>query len=157
MKRVTKMGLLLLLATIPMAATADDGADQFSEDSLLANANDAALQYRVVSETIRVVTAYNVGDPRQNFGDPCVSANGENICRALSVGKKRCAANFVPFGTELHVENYGTFVVTDRTNSRYRNRVDIAMKLNEYRKARRFGKKKLNVKILEKVQPTFAQ
>ena len=37
--------------------------------------------YKVKSETIRVVTAYNVGDPRQTDDTPCISANGENICR----------------------------------------------------------------------------
>ena len=157
MKRYLSVGVFLLLATFPITAAADEGAYQFPENVLIARADDAALQYRVVSETIRVVTAYNVGDPGQNHGDPCISANGENICKALSVGERRCAANFVPFGTELHIENYGTFVVTDRTNGRYRNRVDIAMKLNEYRKALRFGKKKLNVKILKKVRPAVLQ
>lgn len=103
----------------------------------------------VVSETIRIVTAYNAGDPAQNQGDPCISANGENLCQALSEGKKRCAANFVPLGTKLYVDKYGIFVVTDRTNKRYRNRVDIAMKLDEIHKAKQFGKKRLNVKILK--------
>ena len=157
MKRYLGVGVFLLSAIFPITAAADEGGYQFSENALIARADDAALQYRVVSATIRVVTAYNVGDPKQNYGDPCISANGENICRALDVGERRCAANFVPFGTELHIEDYGTFVVTDRTNSRYRNRVDIAMKLNEYKKARRFGKRKLNVKILKKVQRTATQ
>jgi 3D (Asp-Asp-Asp) domain-containing protein len=102
----------------------------------------------VVSETIRIVTAYNAGDPDQNHGNPCISASGENLCKALSTGKKRCAANFVPLGTKLYIEKYGIFVVTDRTNRRYRNRVDIAMKLDEIHKAKQFGKQKLNVKIL---------
>ena len=102
----------------------------------------------VVSETIRIVTAYNAGDPNQNHGDPCISASGENLCQALAKGRRRCAANFVPLGTKLYVEKYGIFVVNDRTNRRYRNRVDIAMKLNEINKAKQFGKQKLNVKIL---------
>jgi 3D (Asp-Asp-Asp) domain-containing protein len=157
MKKYLSVGLFLLFAAFYITAAADDGTYPFQENVLIARADNAALQYRVVSETIRVVTAYNVGDPGQNAGDPCISANGENICRALSVGEKRCAANFVPFGTELHIEDYGTFVVTDRTNSRYRNRVDIAMKLHEYKKARQFGKRKLNVKILKKVQRTAIQ
>ena len=107
----------------------------------------------VISETVRFVTAYNVGDPNQTYGNPCVSANGEDICRALILGEKRCAANFVPLGTELFIERYGRCMVTDRTNSRYRNRVDIAMKLNEFKKAIQFGKQKLKVKILRKTQP----
>ncbi len=109
----------------------------------------------VVSETIRIVTAYNAGDPDQNYGNPCISASGENLCKALSTGKKRCAANFVPLGTKLYIEKYGIFVVTDRTNRRYRNRVDIAMKLDEINRAKQFGRQKLNVKILSsrKVYP----
>mgnify|MGYP001825361933 FL=1 len=105
--------------------------------------------YKVKSETIRVVTAYNVGDPRQTDDTPCISANGENICRALAEGGMRCAANFVPLGSRLYVDKIGVCLVTDRTNRRYRNRVDIAMQKDEYRKALRFGRQKLQVKILD--------
>jgi 3D (Asp-Asp-Asp) domain-containing protein len=108
-------------------------------------------QYVVKSETVRIVTAYNAGDPRQTDNTPCISANGENICKALEKGKKRCAANFVPLGSSLHVDKIGVCLVTDRTNKRYRNRVDIAMHKTEYHKARRFGRQKLYVKIIEPV------
>ena len=113
--------------------------------SLLANSNQP---YKVKSETIRVVTAYNVGDPRQTDDTPCISANGENICDALANGEMRCAANFVPLGSRLHVDKIGVCLVTDRMNRRYRNRVDIAMRKDEYHKALRFGRQKLHVKIL---------
>jgi 3D (Asp-Asp-Asp) domain-containing protein len=99
------------------------------------------------NETIREVTAYNVGDPAQNSGNACISANGENICVALERGYKRCAANFVPFGTMLHIDTFGYCKVTDRMNRRYRNRVDIAMKVQEKSKAITFGLQKLRVKI----------
>ncbi len=105
--------------------------------------------YRVKSETIRVVTAYNVGDPRQTDDTPCIAANGEDICSALAKGEMRCAANFVPLGSHLYVDKIGVCLVTDRMNKRYRNRVDIAMEKNEYYKARRFGRQKLQVKILD--------
>ncbi len=98
--------------------------------SLLAYNNQP---YKVKSETIRVVTAYNVGDPRQTDDTPCISANGENICSALANGEMRCAANFVPLGSRLHVDKIGVCLVTDRMNRRYRNRVDIAMRKDEYR------------------------
>ena len=114
--------------------------------SLLAYNNQP---YKVKSETIRVVTAYNVGDPRQTDDTPCISANGENICRALANGEMRCAANFVPLGSRLHVDKIGVCLVTDRMNRRYRNRVDIAMRKDEYHKALRFGRQKLHVKILD--------
>jgi len=106
-------------------------------------------QYRVQSETIRVVTAYNVGDPRQTDDTPCIAANGEDICSALAKGEMRCAANFVPLGSHLYVDKIGVCLVTDRMNKRYRNRVDIAMEKHEYHKARRFGRQKLHVKILD--------
>ena len=101
-----------------------------------------------IAEQIREVTAYNVGDPSQNYGDPCISANGENICVALEKGLRRCAANFVPFGTKLHIEEFGLCTVTDRMNKRYKSRVDIAMKLNEKDKALKFGLRKLHVQII---------
>jgi len=97
---------------------------------------------------LREVTAYNVGDPDQNYGDPCESASGEDICAALDSGSRRCAANFVPFGTLLHIASYGVCTVTDRMNRRYAGRVDIAMKKNEKKKARRFGRKRLKVTVL---------
>jgi len=105
--------------------------------------------YEVVSETIRETTAYNAGDPYQCDDDPCISANGENICTALAMGYKRCAANFVPFGTRLFIDGFGECLVTDRMNSRYQNRVDIAMMADEKQRAINFGLQKLNVKILK--------
>jgi 3D (Asp-Asp-Asp) domain-containing protein len=102
-----------------------------------------------VRTSIREVTAYNVGDPKQNHGDPCIAANGENICAALNLGLKRCAANFVPFGTQLSIDLYGVCTVTDRMNRRYKDRVDIAMKVTEKDKALQFGVKKLKVTILK--------
>ena len=102
-----------------------------------------------VGASIREVTAYNVGDPKQNHGNPCISANGENICAALDLGLKRCAANFVPFGTQLYIDHYVVCTVTDRMNRRYRNRVDISMKVTDKDKALQFGLKKLNVTILK--------
>ncbi|MCK5228853.1 MAG: 3D domain-containing protein [Desulfobulbaceae bacterium] len=114
--------------------------------------NEVQIQTcEVVSVTIRYVTAYNVDDVNQCDNDPCISANGEDICEALDNGYSRCAANFVPFGTTLNIQNFGECVVTDRMNRRYRNRVDIAMKKHEKEKALVFGIQKLNVQILAKL------
>ena len=105
--------------------------------------------FSIVSETIREVTAYNAGDPSQTDEDPCVSANGENICAALKAGLKRCAANFVSLGTMLQIDKFGVCKVTDRMNKRYKNRVDIAMRKHEKKKALKFGLQKLKVQILK--------
>lgn len=108
-------------------------------------------QLIVKDKRSRQVTAYNVGDIYQCDASPCTSANGENICLALENGYKRCAANFVPFGTILEIEGYGQCLVTDRMNSRYTSRVDIAMPVSEKQKAREFGLKHLEVKILAQI------
>jgi|TARA_R100001530_G_scaffold12904_4_gene12013 3D (Asp-Asp-Asp) domain-containing protein len=97
---------------------------------------------------IKEITAYNVGDINQTDDSPCISANGENICLALEKGYKRCATNFLPFGTLIEIENYGICMITDRTNKRYTDRIDIAMKKNEYQRAINFGIQKLNVIII---------
>lgn len=112
-------------------------------------------RYETRDQTIREVSAYNTGDVNQGSGDPCISADGENICLALENGYSRCAANFVPFGTELLIENFDRSwrfqcVVVDRMNKRYYNRVDIAMKKEERSRAIKFGVQKLNVSVMEK-------
>lgn len=101
------------------------------------------------NKTIREITAYNAGVPGQTDSSPCISANGENVCTALALGYKRCAANFVPFGTKLRIENYGECIVTDRMNARYQNRVDIAMRADEIDRAIKFGKQNLMVEIVD--------
>jgi len=106
-------------------------------------------RYIIMSQTIRVVTAYNAGDPNQCDSDPCIDASNSNICEALKKGERRCAANFVKLGTVLDIDKWGICVVTDRTNKRYRNRVDIAMQKHERDKALKFGRQKLHVKIIK--------
>lgn len=108
---------------------------------------------KVVSTALRSVSAYNAGDVRQCDSDPCRAANGENICLALELGYKRCAANFVPFGTVLEIDGYGECLVTDRMNPRFNGAVDIAMKYNELDKAKQWGRRRLTVKIVKYVSP----
>ena len=97
---------------------------------------------------IRTVTAYNL-IPWQTDDTPCQSANGENICLALELGYKRCASNEFPFGTRLQIQNYGECLVTDRTNNRYNNRIDIAMRGDEIERAKQFGRQTLLVTIIK--------
>lgn len=107
----------------------------------------------VLSETIREVTAYNVGDPSQTDDSPCIGAYSKvNLCEEIKKGTKVCAANFVPLGTKLQIiaGNGWEFecVVWDRMNSRYANRVDVAMSLEEKDRAVKFGLQNLTVRIL---------
>lgn len=107
----------------------------------------------VVSETIREVTAYNVGDPFQTDDSPCIGAYDKvNLCEEVANGVNVCAANFVPLGTKLQItaNNGWEFecIVWDRMNSRFANRVDIAMSLEEKDRAIKFGLQNLTVRIL---------
>ena len=138
----------LLISLLILAACYSTAAADQVNSSLMIHNNQ---QYIVKSETIRIVTAYNAGDPNQTDDTPCISANGENLCEALVKGQKRCAANFVPLNSRLYVDKIGVCLVTDRTNKRYRNRVDIAMQKSEYHKALQFGRQKLHVKIIQPI------
>jgi 3D (Asp-Asp-Asp) domain-containing protein len=99
--------------------------------------------------TIREVTAYNVGDPGQTDKSPCLTADGSNACDELARGEKICAANFVPIGTKLLLKGIGICTVKDRMNSRFQNRIDIAMQTHEKDQARKFGLRNLEVRILK--------
>lgn len=101
--------------------------------------------YRLKNETVREITAYNVGVPAQTDASPCIGASGENLCSLIAQGEKICAANFVPLGAKLYIENYGICIVKDRMNSRYHNRVDIAFPADKIKEAKRFGIKLWNV------------
>lgn len=107
--------------------------------------------FEVISETVREVTAYNVGVAAQTDDYPCIGATGENLCEKIALGERICAANGFPFGTRLHIENYGECLVLDRMNRRYRNRVDIAMGPDEVKRARHFGIQRLKIGVLEEV------
>lgn len=106
------------------------------------------LEKKEVSGTIREVTAYNAGDPLQNDSTPCDGAGG-NICEALTKGVKICAANFVPLGTKLNIQNVGECTVMDRMAKRFSNRVDIAFSLSEKERAIKFGRQNLAVEIIK--------
>jgi 3D (Asp-Asp-Asp) domain-containing protein len=111
---------------------------------------------RPIKYRVRLVTAYNVGDPFQTDTTPCIGAGDGNLCRAVARGEKVCAANFVPLNTYLYIRGYGVYRVADRLNSRFKNRVDIAMASHQKDKAREFGVKYLAVSVLndDQVNPT---
>lgn len=97
--------------------------------------------------TVREVSAYNVGIVNQNDGAPCIGAGNHELCSVVNSGKLVCAANFVPLHTKLSIEGIGECEVMDRMNSRYKNRVDLAMRSDEYTRAVNFGVQHLKVAI----------
>ena len=99
-----------------------------------------------VSEgVIREVTAYNVGDPAQTDDSPCIGASGQDLCKLVDQGVKVCAANFVPLGSKLYVQNVGECLVLDKMAEKHPNRVDVAMKTAEKQRALKFGLQRLEV------------
>ena len=105
-----------------------------------------AAYYTTVHEQWHTMTAYN-SDPHQTDDTPCITANGFNVC--VHGIEDTVAANFLPFNTKIKIpELFGDriFVVRDRMNARFTDRVDVWM-LN-YSDARRFGVKHARIEIL---------
>ena len=98
-----------------------------------------ALVEKKIAGILREVTAYNVGVRAQTNIDPCIGASGHNICELIQRDVKVCAANFVPLGTVLKIDEYGECVVLDRMHRRFSHRVDIAMREGEIEEALEFG------------------
>lgn len=93
-----------------------------------------------------VITAYS-STREQTDATPCITANGFNVCRHNT--ENVIAANFLPFGTRVKIpELFGEkeFIVQDRMNARYSNRVDIWMTSRQ--KAKQFGVKRAHIIVL---------
>ena len=93
------------------------------------------------------MTAYN-SEVAQCDDSPCITANGFNVCEHGI--EDTVAANFLKFGTKIRIpEMFGDriFIVRDRMNSRYTDRVDIWMK--ERPAAIQFGVRYMKIEVLE--------
>ncbi|MDP3836643.1 MAG: hypothetical protein Q8Q67_00880 [bacterium] len=107
-------------------------------------------EYRVVRTSTHSMTAYNSLEA-QTDSTPCITANNFNVCEHGI--EDTVAANFLKFGTKIRIpELFGdrVFVVRDRMNRRYTDRVDIWML--EYADARQFGVKRATIEVLEEVK-----
>lgn len=92
------------------------------------------------------ITAYN-SDVAQCDASPCITANGFNVCKHGI--EDTIATNALPFGTKVRIPDlFGDriFIVRDRMNSRYHDRVDVWML--DHKKAIKFGIKYAKIEIL---------
>jgi 3D (Asp-Asp-Asp) domain-containing protein len=92
------------------------------------------------------VTAYT-SEIGQCDGDPCHTAMGFNLC-TYNV-EDTISANFLPFGAKIRMpELFGdrVFIVRDRMNSRFDDRIDVWFK--DSHQAKHFGVKIAKVEIL---------
>jgi len=94
-----------------------------------------------------IMTAYN-SEVGQTDDSPCITANNFNVC---DYGvEDTIAANFLPFGSKVKIpELFGdrVFVVRDRMNKRFSNRVDVWM--IERPDAVNFGVKVAKIEVLK--------
>lgn len=102
---------------------------------------------KVKSSGYHSITAYN-SEPGQCDNSPCTTANGFNVCEHGI--EDTVAANFLKFGTKIKIpELFGDriFVVRDRMNARYQDRLDIWM--IEKSDAIKFGVRYAKIEILQ--------
>jgi 3D (Asp-Asp-Asp) domain-containing protein len=120
-------------------------ADNASE-SIFNNTLPENNELNTVKAGIYEITAYT-SDINQCDGSPCITANGFNVCEHGI--EDSIAANFLKFGTKVKIpELFGdkVFIVRDRMNPRYDQRVDIWM-INKD-EAIKFGLKYTRIEIL---------
>jgi 3D (Asp-Asp-Asp) domain-containing protein len=102
---------------------------------------------RVLRTSVHAITAYN-SLPEQTNDQPCITANGFNVCKHGI--EDTIAANFLRFGTKVRIPDlFGDriFIVRDRMNQRYPDRVDIWML--ERDDAIQFGIRRARIEIVE--------
>lgn len=127
----------------PGQVTAEELAAQKQADEL----TEAEKGPKVIRTSVHPMTAYN-SEPGQTDDSPCITANGFNVCEHGV--EDTIAANFLKFGTKVMIpELFGdrVFIVRDRMNKRYTDRVDIWMK--SYDDAIKFGLKTATIQVIE--------
>lgn len=97
----------------------------------------------ILHSGIVTATAYN-SLPGQTDSTPWITAAGTR-CREGVV-----ASNFLPLGTKVKIEGFGSriFTVEDRMNRRYNQRIDIWFR--RYHDARAFGIQKVKYYVVAK-------
>ncbi len=108
-------------------------------------------EIRVISSGVHTMTAYN-SEVGQTDDTPCITANGFDVC-AHGI-EDTVAANFLPFGTKVRIPDlFGDriFVVRDRMNKRYSDRVDVWML--ERGQALKFGVRRARIEVVEIIEP----
>ena len=110
------------------------------QDSFLTTYNSPIL---IKEQTYATITAYNTV-PEQTWGDPCISASGDNIC-----GKKNVVAcpRSIPLGTWVIIDDT-YYQCLDRLAIKYDNRFDISFD-KDIQGAKEFGKQIKEVIILQ--------
>lgn len=135
-QEAAKVIRLPIADSIPGADAVNTGSSTSSESAI-----------KILRTSTHVITAYN-SEAAQTDSSPCITANGFNVCQHGE--EDTIAANFLKFGTKVQIpELFGDrlFVVRDRMNKRYPDRVDVWMK--EKYDAIQFGVKVAKIQVVE--------
>lgn len=103
-------------------------------------------RYNAISEMMVTSTAYS-STVDQCDADPFIAASGKRVHDGM------VAANFLKFNTKIRIPDlFGDkiFVVEDRMNPRFQNRIDIWMETRE--RALQYGHKQIKIEILREVK-----
>lgn len=122
--------------------------EQEKENQKISEDETKNKKNEVVIKTARHTLSAYTSEKAQCDDSPCITANGFNLCEHGI--EDSVAANFLKFGTKIRIpELFGDriFVVRDRMNKRYSDRVDVWM-LNKA-DAKNFGLKYAKIEILE--------
>jgi len=95
---------------------------------------------------VRTLTSYN-SEAGQTDDSPCITANMFNVCEYGI--EDTIAANFLKFGTKVRIPDlFGDriFIVRDRMNKRYPNRVDVWML--DKNDSKQFGVKRAQIEVI---------
>lgn len=129
------------------AKKADFRAATLRKSTWLPIATDLDLADNEVFHGYHSMTAYT-SEAAQTDSSPCTTANGFNVCNHGI--EDTVAANFLPFGAKVKIPDlFGdrVFIVRDRMNSRYSERVDVWMK--EKPDALKFGVRTARIVVLK--------
>lgn len=105
--------------------------------------SESSQELKAKWSTIRTITAYS-SSRNETDESPFETASMSHVRYGI------VAANWLPVGTKLQIpEIFGdeVFVVEDRMNKRYPNRVDVWMPSKQ--EAKQFGKKTAEIVIVE--------
>jgi len=117
-----------------------DVSQQFGSAELLAKNNIKLKNFSIIKT---LITAYS-SSPDETDDTPFITASGSGTRNGV------VAANFLPFGTQIRMpEIFGgqIFVVEDRLNKNYNDRIDVWF--NSKEEALHFGQKITKVEILQ--------
>lgn len=128
----------------PIFSSANFSYENYSEEDAF------VVQRPIIDSTSKLksknimawVTAYS-SEPEQTDETPFIAASGNYVYFGTA------ASNFLPFGTKFRIpEVFGSqiFIVEDRMNKRFNDRIDIWFPTKE--EAKKFGKRYLKIEIL---------